>query len=282
MNTSDINSTIPFLELVNQHPCAVLIVDHELNICFANTSAEHTFHTEASELQKLSLNSLNQSAEALADLKEKAQLTLEKQRSHESKAALMSGAGLRYYRCTLQPLVDLICLTLQDITEQVQAETNLRTQSTHDPLTGLFNRQQLFAMGSHDIARSKRYGYPISLLVINIDNIRHINQTYGYSIGDFVLISVAKVLQEMLRESDYVARLDNKSFVISLLDATLEQTETIANRIKRLISNKDVMVANIHIPIKIMIGAAQYQENKDHHFDDLLLRAENNSLESTD
>ncbi len=281
MKMHDIDSSLPFLELVNQNPSAILLVDEQLSIRFANTAAEHTFHTEASELKKLTLSSLNQSSETLEYINQIAEQVFKASQAFESKLALMSGAGLRYYQCSIQPLSPYISICFQDISAQVDAETSLKSQSTHDPLTGLFNRQQLFVMGTHDIARSKRYGYAISLLVISVDNIRQINQTYGYNIGDFVLINIAKVLQGMLRESDYVARLDNKSFVISLLDANSEQTQVIAERIHKLITEKDIIVADAHIPVQIAIGKAQFNDSQDHHFDDLLLRAENNCAGSS-
>jgi PleD family two-component response regulator len=84
------------------------------------------------------------------------------------------------------------------------------------------------------------------------------------------------VLQELLRESDYVARLDNKSFVISLLDASLQQTEIVAKRVMRAIEEQDIRIADTSIPVEILCGGAQFDSVQDQQFDDLLLRAENN------
>ena len=263
-------------KLANKSPFALVALDDNGLICYANESAGHVFHTPLQELVGLSLDKLNQSDDVISALNHGAQAAVQSQKTQQNRIPIMCGSGLQYFQITFHPEKNYTSLYFQNVSSLVDKEHFLRSQATHDALTGLFNRQQLFTMGAQDIARSRRYKYPVSLLVICIDNIRQINQTYGYNMGDHVLISVSRVLQELLRESDYVARLDNKSFVISLLDASLQQTEIVAKRVMRAIEEQDIRIADTSIPVEILCGGAQFDSTQDQLFDDLLLRAENN------
>ncbi|BBB29075.1 GGDEF domain-containing protein [Neptunomonas japonica] len=265
--------------LVEFNPNAILVVEN-MQIVYANEAAGHVFHTQVSELINLALTNLNQSEESLAVLTQHTQQATESKSSHQQHITLMSGAGIRYYDATFFFAQKQVYIFFQDISSQVQTENALQAQATHDPLTGLFNRQQLFLMGAQDIARSKRYNNPVSILVVTIANMRHINQSYGYAMGDHVLINLSRSLKDVLRESDYAARLDNKSFVICLIDATLEQTDIVTLRIKSAVANRDITIADTNIPVEISFGGAELDHEADHQFDDFLLRAEKNCAES--
>lgn len=274
MNTAQMTDHVQFDQLAACAPGAILVLNQGLHILFANEAATHALHTSADELCQLTLSTLDQDNSTLEHLTRLVQLSQSSNEAQHSRTALMSGSGLVFYQVSVNAQGAHIYLFLQNISSLVQLERTSREQTT-DPLTGLLNRQQLFTMGAQDLARSKRYNTPVSLLVVNIANIRYINQTYGYNIGDHVLVSIAKILQGMLRESDYVARLDDKSFVISLIGATLEQVDLVADRVRKAVDSMDVVVADTSIPVLILCGGAQYDSLQDHHFDDLLLRAEN-------
>ncbi|WP_372737722.1 diguanylate cyclase domain-containing protein [Neptunomonas sp.] len=261
--------------LVEYSPNAVLVID-DMRITYANEAAGHVFHTAVSDLMTFTLSDLNQSEEAVASLISHTQQAAADKTTQQHRIALMSGAGLRQYTATYRPHHSQIHVFLQDISALIQSETALTTQTTHDPLTGLFNRSQLFLMGTQDIARAKRYKHPTSLLVVTISNMRHVNQSYGYAMGDHILINVSRALRDVLRESDYAARLDNNSFVICLLDATLEQTNIVTRRIKTAISGRDILIADTNIPLEMMYGSAEFDSTLDSQFDDFLLRAEKN------
>ncbi|WP_293267958.1 GGDEF domain-containing protein [Neptunomonas sp.] len=264
--------------LVEYNPNAILVVDN-MKIAYANEAAGHVFHTQVSDLTNLVFESLNQSEESLSALIQHTQQAIESKSSHRHHLSLMSGAGIRHYEATFTFSQEMVYIFFQDISSQVQTESALQSQATHDPLTGLFNRQQLFLMGAQDIARSKRYKNSVSILVVTIDNMRHINQSYGYAVGDHVLINIARSLKDILRESDYAARLDNKSFVICLIDATLAQIEIVTQRIQTAVTNRDITIADSTIPVEITYGGAELDSEIDHQFDDFLLRAEKNCTE---
>lgn len=270
------HSSNPLVEL---NPNAILVVEN-MHIVYANEAAGHVFHTLISDLTNIALKNLNQSEESLAALIQHTRQATESKSSHQHHITLMSGAGIRYYEATFLFSEQQVYIFFQDISSKVQTENALQSQATHDPLTGLFNRQQLFLMGAQDIARSKRYKNPVSILVVTIANMRHINHSYGYAMGDHVLINLSRSLKDVLRESDYAARLDNKSFVICLIDATLTQIEIVTQRIKTAVDNRDITIADTLIPVDISFGGAELDNEIDHQFDDFLLRAEKSCAEN--
>lgn len=274
-----VDETLSLDTLLEGSPTAAIAVDAQYHIHYANEAAVQLFHTQRDDLLNMALRQLNQSSdvvEALEAFTEDAQLSAE---ASTHRLSLVSGDGLHHYRVTFSPIDSHIALFFQDVSDLVEMEKSLKDQATHDTLTGLFNRRQLFTIGSQDVARVKRYRTPYSILIVSIANIRDINQTYGYVMGDHALICVARTLQEQLRESDYVARLDNKSFVVCLIDATLEQTSLVEKRILNALGQRKVRIADSTIPIKIATGAAEFQAETDQLFDDLLLRAEHEEYE---
>lgn len=118
-----------------------------------------------------------------------------------------------------------------DITEQKRFEDRLRHMADHDPLTGLANRRRFEAeLGDH-VARCGRYGAAGALMVLDVDHFKSINDTLGHSAGDELIVSVARVLRDQLRETDVVARLGGDEFAILLPAADHADAETVAAKL---------------------------------------------------
>lgn len=100
----------------------------------------------------------------------------------------------------------------------VSAHQRLRSMALHDPLTGLANRHQFDLRAQDMFALARRNDCRLTLLNIDIDDFKSINDTYGHAVGDAVLVQVAKVLKRCCRESDLVARLGGDEFVVLLPD----------------------------------------------------------------
>jgi diguanylate cyclase (GGDEF)-like protein/PAS domain S-box-containing protein len=118
------------------------------------------------------------------------------------------------------------------------AEDVLREQATHDPLTGLFNRRYLDDTLSRELSLSWRRGSCLSLVILDIDHFKTINDVFGHGAGDMALIEVARVLSQNLRKSDIASRLGGEEFALVLpdssLDSTVRRVEDICSLIKRL------------------------------------------------
>ena len=160
-------------------------------------------------------------------------------------------------------------LVLKDYEEK---EKILYEKAIRDPLTKLYNRNYLVEFLKKKIEESKRYGYSLSLAVIDIDFFKKINDTYGHLMGDCVLKELSNILSRHFRDNDLVARYGGEEFVIvmpftSLKDAC-EKMEFLRKEIEKN------MFCNGKLKVTISVGVAQF--NKDETANDLIERADKN------
>jgi two-component system cell cycle response regulator len=112
----------------------------------------------------------------------------------------------------------------------------MELQAAHDPLTGLYNRRTFEERFTHEFARTQRYGRPLSILMIDIDDFKKINDQYGHDQGDVVIKSVARVLGERMRKSDISARFGGEEFIVLLPEVPLEGALQAGEKIRQEIS----------------------------------------------
>lgn len=125
----------------------------------------------------------------------------------------------RYYLTTAKPILDdhgqastVICIS-KEITERKKMEMELRYLSTHDILTGLYNRN--FFETELRRFQDSRF-YPVSMIVIDLDHLKQINDLFGHATGDEMIIRAAEVLKQTFRSEDIIARMGGDEFVILL------------------------------------------------------------------
>lgn len=149
---------------------------------------------------------------------------------------------------------------IHDITEQKQLEQELKQQALQDPLTGLCNRRQFRQLAQNAHTQAERYGKEYSLLLIDVDHFKSINDRYGHHIGDEVLILLARTLSFRVRESDSVCRWGGEEFVILLPQTNLEGALLMAESLRDTIEQMDCP----DLPhVTVSIGAAHYKPGED-------------------
>ncbi|MEO5806367.1 EAL domain-containing protein [Devosia sp.] len=148
-----------------------------------------------------------------------------------------------------------------DISERKVAEQRITLLAHHDPMTGLINRTKFTDHLNHCVARLERYGAPFSLLFMDLDQFKSINDSRGHLIGDRLLIMVAKRIQALARETDYVARLGGDEFAIILPnDCSPEGNATLAARLIEEVK-KPYQIDDDVLSIGISIGIAMAPAN---------------------
>ncbi len=150
-------------------------------------------------------------------------------------------------------------------------QRNLKQAAITDGLTGLYNHAHFVNVLDSEFARSRRYGGRLSLILIDLDNFKAVNDTYGHQVGDAVLKQVAQTLQHEVREADLVVRYGGEEFVVIAPEATLHQAEELAERLRRRIAEQtgpDEMHGNT---ITASLGVASDEDSRVATPSDLLM-----------
>lgn len=144
-----------------------------------------------------------------------------------------------------------LCLSNVLIREQ------LEYMAHYDRLTGVANRRLMEVCIAEELIRQRRYGVTFSLLFIDCNKFKAINDTYGHDCGDKVLTYVASQLQELIRENDKCFRYAGDEFVIMLASQTLPEAEQAGERLCHFFNNNPMPYQNIRLPVSISCGAAE-------------------------
>jgi diguanylate cyclase (GGDEF)-like protein len=151
----------------------------------------------------------------------------------------------------------------REITERKLAERSLqvlqerlRDQSLHDPLTGLFNRRYLDDMFGRQLAFAGRHGYPVSVIMCDIDHFKLVNDTHGHLIGDEVLRVMAKRLTAQGRGSDIVCRYGGEEFLMVFPDMALDMACARAESLRTTIAATPITSGRVTLRVTASFGVA--------------------------
>ena len=149
------------------------------------------------------------------------------------------------------------------INERDKMIERLKKLSIRDPLTELYNSRHFYAQLEDEIQRSERYLHPLSLIFIDIDNFKTINDTYGHMVGDQALLLIAKKMQTSLRSQDTAYRFAGDEFTIILPETTSDNAKFVADRIRSEMEKESLVILEQEITkITLSIGIAEYQRNE--------------------
>ncbi len=130
--------------------------------------------------------------------------------------------------------------TAVDITARKNLEVELQRQAHLDHLTGLPNRRSFMDKSEVELSRAQRYDNTLSILMLDIDHFKQINDTYGHQAGDIVLKSLAMTFQEVLRNVDIIGRLGGEEFAAVLAETGIEKATEVAERLREVIASGEV------------------------------------------
>jgi diguanylate cyclase (GGDEF)-like protein len=150
-----------------------------------------------------------------------------------------------------------------DVTAQVRLREELRRRAETDPLTGVANRRRFHQALEVECIRFTRGHAPLSLLMIDLDHFKDINDRYGHPSGDAVLLAIAQRLMLSLRKTDLLARYGGEEFSILLPETRIEGAGVIAERIRVAVCQAPVEVDGELIPISVSVGVASHANNRE-------------------
>lgn len=198
-----------------------------------------------------------------------AQISPEKMNEIQNKYLTVTYQNKTDWGLVLSILIPIITITLIILglyiklsrTQKTLEEKNaaLKMLSTTDHLTGLFNRGFTDKTLNAELSRAKRYFTPLSILMVDLDYFKNINDTHGHDIGDQVLQTLTQQLKNSLRESDVIGRWGGEEFLIICPNTNQQQSIQLSEKIHQTIRQTQFV---LDIKITVSIGAASYQANE--------------------
>lgn len=142
------------------------------------------------------------------------------------------------------------------------AMQRIRMLATHDEVTGCYNRHYIMDLLERHAASARRTGTHFCLCLIDIDHFKHVNDAYGHAAGDHVLMRVAGIAQEGLRNADCFARYGGEEFLLLLAGTQLEDAQACAERIRARIADSLMRHDGEEFCVTVSLGVAQYQASE--------------------
>jgi len=147
---------------------------------------------------------------------------------------------------------------------------DLEIQASTDPLTGLLNRRAIEIAAEQQILACNRSGLLIAAIILDLDGFKQINDTYGHHCGDYTLITVAKCLQNSLRQHDLLARVGGDEFAVLLPDTSLEAAIVIAGKLQTSVEQAKVNYGQDGTTVSMSFGVGQLHP-PDHTWEQLVM-----------
>ena len=159
-------------------------------------------------------------------------------------------------------------------TERLEkAQEKLKLLAATDPMTKLYNRRYFSEISTTHFDLAMRATTPLSLIMIDIDHFKKVNDTYGHEVGDDVIIFLSNTLKEQSRKSDIVSRWGGEEFLILFPNTDVKGAEIIAQKIRKTIENSRIKIEDTEIMFTISIGLA-YINKEDTKIENLIKRAD--------
>jgi diguanylate cyclase (GGDEF)-like protein len=168
--------------------------------------------------------------------------------------------------------------SLRYAVERGKALRSLRELAIHDELTGLYNRREFDRLLGEEIARSKRTGRPMSLILLDLDRFKSVNDSRGHPVGDVVLQHASNVLRRQVRVIDRVARYGGDEFTLILPETVAKGALLVANRLAQIIAEEPCRVPgeDLGVPgvaVSFSLGVAEFPSDAGNP-EDLIMRAD--------
>lgn len=151
---------------------------------------------------------------------------------------------------------------VRDISENKKTEEELLRLAATDPLTGAFNRREFTALADREALRASRYHHALSILMLDLDHFKKLNDTYGHAAGDKALQRFTTLCCNALRNVDIFGRWGGEEFVALLPETTADGAAIIAERLRKMVAETVVHFNDHKITFTVSIGIAQYRDNE--------------------
>lgn len=254
------NKHIDFEQTFNGIECCSFIKDTESRYTFVNDAVCQLFGIEREQI-------LGKTDTDFFDLKENNelqkndQIVLNGTSVSKVEKNILKNKEIKYFQVMKSPLFDhngcihgLLGIAI-DISESVEKSKELKFLAMHDPLTGAFNRSYLELHLQKTLSAHSRYKRKLSVMMIDIDSFKFINDNFGHTVGDTVLTEIGALLLKHTRDSDTCCRYGGDEFVIFLPDTSLSEAFLLAERIRTKVDNFQFFGSHKELsPLKVQVS----------------------------
>jgi diguanylate cyclase (GGDEF)-like protein len=187
-------------------------------------------------------------------------------------------SGTRYGPGMDTALLERLAVKVSICLSNVTAHEKLKVAASRDPLTGLLNRRVMEPVLKREFTRALRYGAPLSLVFLDLDDFKDVNDSYGHDAGDALLKYFGTHLARMSRESDVVARFAGDEFLLILPSTTEEEARKLTERMEAFFSGHPLELEGAAIPVSFTFGISHLQDTGIQDPPSLLKRADKRLL----
>ncbi len=257
-------------EIIKYSPFPIIISRlSDDRLLVANTNAVKLFDIMSDELERYHLKDFFADSENRKILNER----LEKERVVQDFEILVKTpmGNTPFWLLASANIIDYnydvaLYMAFQDITSRKSREALLKNQATRDPLTAIFNRRYFEEEVFKRIVDAKVNNQPFSVLMIDADHFKNVNDTYGHKTGDKVLIELAATCEKALRNDDIVARYGGEEFVVFLSGVDAQKGKIVADRLREQIS--EIVVYSdegqeVRFTVSIGVSSSEVSDNID-------------------
>lgn len=192
-----------------------------------------------------------------------------------STAFNQMAASIQQRQLELREFADGLERTVNERTAELQEQAKiLEEMAITDPLTQAYNRRQFFKLAKIEMERAQNTGVQLSVIVIDADHYKRVNDTFGHQIGDLVLIKLVEICHGAIRKTDVFARYGGEEFVILMPETDSETARLIAERIRERVENTRLPVNGQVVQITISLGISTFNNIQELSFDSLLTQAD--------
>jgi diguanylate cyclase (GGDEF)-like protein len=189
-------------------------------------------------------------------------------------------AGDKYYHVNISNIKNKSqhkigqIVIIYDVTAQTEFSNQFREQANKDELTNVFNRRYLLKEAGIEFERAKRYHLPLSIIMLDLDNLKRINDQYGHITGDTAIQVFATTCQNALRSSDTIGRFGGDEFVVVLPHTGAKKAISIVKRLEAELEKTQIDTDHGPLRLSASFGVTSLNEHTDASFEELIKRAD--------
>ncbi len=246
--------------IFENNPAGMVVLGPGKRIIDYNKSAEKFF-----EAINISLN--NYPIEQILDREPKLLEIFESEASRDF--SLVIDGEERFFEIDVVPLGDprdgntRMLKSIRDVTEKRKIQEKLKFLATTDSLSGLYNRAEFMNLAKREFAWAKRNDEELSFLIMDLDNFKFINDTFGHAAGDEMIREIGSIIMTSFRKTDIAGRIGGEEFAVVLKNASLEEAKKVAEKFRETVSRRKVIYGEQEISFTVRIGVATIRGHTD-------------------